>query len=69
MVVVGIVLVAATAKLGHGIWGIGGMLVLYPAYLGMLLAGQRVAAALSRVSIPQLFGFSPVYAGIHAGTR
>ena len=66
MIVIGIVLVAATAKLGHAMWGIGGMLVFYPAYLGMLLAGQRAAALLSRlIVVPQVLGQSPAYASLY----
>jgi hypothetical protein len=53
MVVVGVLLVAVTAKLGHGIWGVGGMLGFYPAYLAMLAAGRSAAAVLARMSIPQ----------------
>jgi hypothetical protein len=47
-------------------WGIGGMLVFYPAYLGMLLAGQRAAALLSRlIVVPQVLGQSPAYASLY----
>jgi hypothetical protein len=66
MVVLGVVMVAATAKLGHGMWGIGGMLAFYPIYLAMLVAGRRAAALLSGISIPQLIGQEPVYARVSA---
>ena len=46
MVVVGMLMVALTAKIGHGMWGIDAMLVFYPAYLLAQVAGQRVAAVL-----------------------
>ena len=63
MIVMGIVLVAVTAKLGHGMWGIGGMLAFYPTYLAMLIVGARAGALLSRmIIVPQVLGQPPVYA-------
>jgi hypothetical protein len=64
MIVIGVVMVAATAKLGHGMWGIGGLLAFYPTYLAMLAAGRSAAALLSRLSVPPLLGRKPAYARI-----
>ncbi len=50
IVVAGILIVAATAKLGHGIWGIGGLIAFYPTYLATLVACRSAAAALSELS-------------------
>ncbi|HEY7246878.1 MAG TPA: hypothetical protein VH678_23635 [Xanthobacteraceae bacterium] len=38
VVVAGILTIAATAKLGHGTWGIGGMFAFYPVYVATLAA-------------------------------
>ena len=65
-IVPGVLIVASTAKIGHGMWGVDGMLAFYPAYLIMLIAGRRVAAALSRMSAPQLLAQEPAYARISA---
>jgi hypothetical protein len=54
MVVVGVLIVALTAKIGHGMWGVDGIFAFYPAYLIMLIAGGRLAAALSRRSAGSL---------------
>ncbi len=54
VVVVGILMIAATAKLGHGMWGISGLLAFYPAYLAMLATRRSAVLALSRL------GFSPL---------
>ena len=48
MVVIGMLIVALTARVGHGMWGIDGIFAFYPAYLIVLIAGSRLAAALSR---------------------
>jgi hypothetical protein len=64
MIVIGVVIVAATAKLGHGMWGIGGMLAFYPTYLTMLVAGRSAAALFSRISIPQLVAQERAYARV-----
>ena len=53
-VVLGILVIAATAKLGHGMWGIGGLLAFYPAYLAMLAVQRSAAPALSRLGLPRL---------------
>jgi hypothetical protein len=66
MIVIGVLIVASTAKIGHGMWGVDGMLAFYPAYLIMLIGGRRVAAALSRMSAPQLFAQEPAYARVPA---
>ena len=68
MIVIGVLMVAATAKLGHGMWGIGALFAFYPAYLAMLVAGQRAAALLSGISIPQLFAPDFAYARISVRT-
>jgi len=52
MVVVGVLMVALAAKIGHGMWGIDAMLVFYPAYLLAQVAGQRVAAVLCASAAP-----------------
>jgi hypothetical protein len=44
MLIVGILLAGVTAKLGHAMWGTGGVLALYPAYLAMLQVGRWAAA-------------------------
>jgi len=44
MLIVGVLLAAVTAKLGHAMWGTGGMLAFYPVYLAMLGIGRRAAA-------------------------
>jgi hypothetical protein len=62
MVVIGALIVAAMAKLGHGMWGIGGMLALYPTYLTMLAVGRSAAASLLRISVPQLVAQERAYA-------
>jgi hypothetical protein len=49
MVVIGVMIVALTAKIGHGMWGVDGIFAFYPAYL-MLIAGSRLATVLSRRS-------------------
>lgn len=54
VVVLGILVIAATAKLGHGMWGISGLLAFYPAYLAMLAARRSAAPALSRLGLPRL---------------
>ena len=43
MLIVGVLLAAVTAKLGHAMWGTGGTLALYPAYLAMLQIGRWAA--------------------------
>jgi hypothetical protein len=48
MVVIGVLIVALTAKVGHGMWGVDGIFTFYPAYLIVLIASSRLAAALSR---------------------
>ena len=64
MIVISVLIVAATGKLGHGMWGIGGMLAFYPTYLAMLVAGRGAAALLARISIPRLLAQEPAYARI-----
>jgi len=66
MIVIGVLIVASAAKIGHGMWGVDGMLAFSPAYLIMLVAGRRVADALSRMSAPQLLAQEPAYARISA---
>jgi len=48
MVVIGVLIVALTAKIGHGMWGVGAIFAFYPAYLIILIAGSRFAAVLDR---------------------
>jgi hypothetical protein len=50
MIVIGVLIVALTAKVGHGMWGVDGIFAFYPAYVIMLIAGSRLAAVLSRRS-------------------
>ena len=64
MIVIGVLIAAATAKLGHGMWGVGGLLAFYPTYLIMLAAGPRAAAVLARISVPPLPAPEPAYARI-----
>jgi hypothetical protein len=64
MIVIGVVMVAVTAKLGHGVWGIGGIFAFYPAYLTMLVAGRSAAALLSRISVPPLLAQERAYARV-----
>ncbi len=64
MIIIGVVMVAATAKLGHGMWGIGGVLAFYPTYLTMLVAGRSAAALLSRISLPPLLAQERAYARV-----
>ena len=45
------------------------MLAFFPAYLIMLIAGRRVAAALSRMSAPRLLAQEPAYAGYLPGGK
>jgi hypothetical protein len=59
MVVTGILIVAGTAKLGHGMWGVGGLLAFYPIYLAMLIAGRTAAAALARFGLLLLSALQP----------
>jgi hypothetical protein len=66
MIVIGLLIVAATAKLGHGTWGIGGMLAFYPTYLAMLVTGRNSAALLPRISVPRLVAQEPAYARVCA---
>ena len=54
VVVLGILVIAGTAKLGHGMWGISGLLAFYPAYLAMLAARRSAAPTLSRLGLPRL---------------
>jgi hypothetical protein len=54
MVVIGMLIVALTAKIGHGMWGVDGIFAFYPAYLIVLIAGGRLAAVLSRTSAGSL---------------
>jgi hypothetical protein len=54
MVVIGMLIVALTAKVGHGMWGVDGIFAFYPAYLFILIAGSRLAAMLSRRSTGSL---------------
>jgi hypothetical protein len=46
MVILGVLMVALTAKTGHGLWGIDAMLVFCPAYLLAQVVSQRVVAVL-----------------------
>jgi hypothetical protein len=62
MIVIGVLIVAATAKLGHAMWGIGGTLAFYPTYLAMLAAGKSAAALLSRISVASLLAQERAYA-------
>ena len=54
VVVLGILVIAATAKLGHGMWGISGLLAFYPAYLAML-AARRSAAPSNPTSVSRVW--------------
>ena len=65
MIVIGLLLVAATAKLGHAMWGIEGMLAFYPTYLITRAAG-RAAGLLPRIRLPQLFAPEQVFARLSA---
>jgi hypothetical protein len=49
--VIGILIAAGTAKLGHGMWGIAGLLAFYPIYLATLTARHSAAAALARFNL------------------
>jgi hypothetical protein len=60
VVVLGILVIAGTAKLGHGMWGISGLLVFYPAYLAMLATHRSAALALSRAGLAP-FGSARAY--------
>jgi hypothetical protein len=53
MIVIGLLLVAGTAKLGHAMWGVGGIVSFYPAYVGILLASRQLTGFLSQLSFPQ----------------
>jgi hypothetical protein len=64
MIVIGVLLAAVTAKLGHEMWGIGGMLAFYPTYLAILGVGRSAAAVLARISVPQLPARERAYARI-----
>ena len=64
MIIIGVVMVAATAKLGHGMWGIGGVLAFYPTYLTMLVAGRSTAALFSRIGVPRLVAQEHAYARV-----
>jgi hypothetical protein len=56
MLIVGVLLAAATAKLGHAMWGTGGMLAFYPVYLAMLGIGRRAAALVAaQVELAETF--------------
>ena len=52
MLVVGVLLAAAMAKLGHAILGTGGMLAFYPTYLAWLGIGRSAAGLLARLNLP-----------------
>jgi hypothetical protein len=53
MLVLGVLLAGAMAKLGHVMLGTGGMLAFYPTYLVMLGIGQGAAGLLARLNLPQ----------------
>jgi hypothetical protein len=70
VVVLGILVIAATAKLGHGMWGISGLLAFYPAYLAMLAARRSAAPALSRLDkVRATERLKSQARGIDVGTR
>jgi hypothetical protein len=64
MIVIGVLIAAATAKLDHGMWGIGGMMAFYPTYLTMLVAGRSTAALFSRIGVPRLVAQEHAYARV-----
>jgi hypothetical protein len=51
MIVIGVLILAGTAKLGHAMCGIGGLFAFYPTYLAIVVAGRNAASLLSRVAI------------------
>ena len=51
MLVVGVLLAAAMAKLGHAMLGTGGMLAFYPTYLAWLGIGRSAAGLVARLSL------------------
>jgi hypothetical protein len=69
MIVIGVLIVAATGKLGHGMWGIGGMFAFYPTYLAMLVAGRSASALLARLSLPPLAAQERAYARVRVSVR
>jgi hypothetical protein len=64
MIVIGVLIVAAAAKLGHSTWGVAGMFAFYPTYLTMLVAGRSTAALLSLISVPRLVPQERAYARV-----
>jgi hypothetical protein len=64
MIVIGVLIVASTAKIGHGMWGVDGMLAFYPAYLIMLVVMRRLAAVPSGISAQPVLARVPAYARI-----
>jgi hypothetical protein len=65
VVVTGMLLIAVTAKLGHGMWGISLLLAFYPAYLAMLATRRSAAPALARLGLPRLATLH-AYSGVAA---
>jgi len=64
MPIVGVLLAAVTAKLGHAMWGTGGMLAFYPVYLAMLGIGRNAAALVRRISVSEWPAQEHAYARI-----
>jgi hypothetical protein len=64
MIVIGVLIVASTAKIGHGMWGVDGMLAFYPAYLIMLVVMRWLAAVPSGISTPPVLARVSAYARI-----
>ena len=64
MLVVGVLLAAAMAKLGHAMLGTGGMLAFYPTYLAGLGIGRSVAGLVARLNLPQGCIHQLAYAGM-----
>jgi hypothetical protein len=54
VVVTGVLLIAVTAKFGHGMWGISLLLAFYPSYLAILAAHRGAASALARLGLPRI---------------
>jgi len=65
MIVIGLLVAAGTAKLGHAMWGIEGMLAFYPTYLVMRAAG-RAAGLLSSIRLPQSLAPEQAFARVSA---
>jgi hypothetical protein len=65
LVVAGILVVAASAKLGHELSGITLLLAFYPAYVAVLAVRNSAAPALARLGLSR-FGPGHVHARVPA---